>query len=481
MNGASVIETHSGVVFFYGDRAYKLKKAVDLGFLDFTDRAVRRAVCHREVELNRRLAPDVYLGVADVIGPGGDPWDHLVVMRRLPDERRLATMVAAGQDVACEVRRLARRLAVFHAAAARSPVIDAAGGIERLLEHWAGNTAVLRSHIGSVLDVDDVERAARLSERYLEGRRRLLAHRVERGRIVDGHGDLLAEDIFCLPDGPRVLDCLEFDDRLRYGDVLADVAFLAMDLEHLGAPRAAEDLLSRYRRLTNDDWPASLVDHDVAYRAHVRAKVSCLRFDQGGERAGGDARDLLALAVRHLERARVRLVLVGGLPGTGKTTLASMLGDELVWVVLSSDEIRKELAGVPSDRPVPVAFGEGLYRAERTVATYRTMLERARTALGLGQSVILDASWLDPCRRVEAVAVAHETSSDVTQLRCELPTELAATRLRTRLASERGASDATPEVLAAMAAVAPGWPSARSVHTEGDPSSVLAAALAELR
>jgi hypothetical protein len=230
--------------------------------------------------------------------------------------------------------------------------------------------------------VDVADAVERLAHRYLDGRSRLFERRIAEGHIRDGHGDLLADDVFCLDDGPRILDCLEFDDRLRYGDVLLDVAFLAMDLECLGAPDLARRFLDWYTEFSGRPFPASLASHYVAYRAHVRAKVACLRHDQGVEDAADEARCLLDLAHRHLEEAAVRLVLVGGLPGTGKSTLARGLADARGWAVLRSDEVRKELTGLPAAVPASSAWGEGLYRPEMTAATYAELLRRASAALG---------------------------------------------------------------------------------------------------
>lgn len=213
---AAVIETHAAIVFFVGDRAYKLKKPVDLGFLDFRRRVDREAVCHREVELNRRLAPDVYLGVADIEGPEGEPCDHLVVMRRMPTDRRLSTLVRSGAPVADDLRRLARDLAGFHSRACRGPAISAEGGRGALLGRWDATFAQLRPFHGDPLDPGAAAEVEERTHEFLAGREPLFAERVAGGHIVDGHGDLIADDIFCLPDGPRALDCLEFDDRLRY-------------------------------------------------------------------------------------------------------------------------------------------------------------------------------------------------------------------------------------------------------------------------
>jgi aminoglycoside phosphotransferase family enzyme/predicted kinase len=475
----ALAETHSAVVFLVGDRAYKLKKPVDLGFLDFTSLRARAEACAREVELNRRLAPDVYLGVADVVGPDGAVCDHLVVMRRMPDDRRLSTLVASGVDVGDELNRLARLVAAFHARAERSPAADRAAGREALAERWAANTAGLLAEGQGVVDLDDVLEVDALAARYLEGRGQLFARRISEGRALDGHGDLLADDIFLLPDGPRVLDCIEFDAGLRRGDGLADVAFLAMDLEHLGRPDLAERFLAAYREHSHDTWPASLGHHHVAYRAQVRAKVSAIRAGQGG---GGEAsaRSLLAMARRHLEAGAVRLALVGGLPGTGKSTLATGLADALGATVLRSDELRKELAGLAATQPSPAGFGQGLYRPETTAATYGEMLARAGVALGLGESVVLDASWTAEPWRVRARELAARRHADVIEIRCRTDAAQAERRIRRRLAAGGDASDATPEIAAKLAVAEDPWPGAVDLDTGNGPGEALVQALARI-
>lgn len=239
-----------------------------------------------------------------------------------------------------------------------------------------------------VLDPERVRAVDGLAQRYLGGRGPLFAHRIAEGRAGDGHGDLLADDVFCLDDGPGVLDCIEFDDRYRLDDALADVAFLAMDLERIGRPDLTERFLAAYREHADDSWPASLAHHHVAYRAQVRAKVTAIRATQGDRSAGPEAVRLLDLAHRHLNAGAVRLVVVGGLPGTGKSTLAAGLGDACGATVLRSDEIRKELTGLAPHEPAPAAFGEGLYRPELTAATYTEMLRRAEITLGLGETVV---------------------------------------------------------------------------------------------
>jgi predicted kinase len=306
--------------------------------------------------------------------------------------------------------------------------------------------------------------------RYLAGREPLLAERIAQGRVVDGHGDLLADDIFCVDDGPRILDCLEFDDRLRWGDVIYDVGFLAMDLERLGRGDLARAFLDWYRELSAETHPRSLEHHYIAYRALVRAKVSCLK---GGLDDRLEAGAYLAQCHRHLRAGRVRLVVVGGLPGTGKTTVSNGIGQSLGWPVLSSDELRKQDAGLDVRDHAAAAYGAGLYTPAIVDATYGRLLSRARTLLEHGESVVLDASFAQPRWRSGAAAMALEAHADLVELRCELPTEVAAGRLAERIRDRTDASDADPEIARAMAGSFATWPSALGVDTALSPPDVM--------
>jgi uncharacterized protein len=469
--GAGVAETHSGVVFFVGDRAYKMKKDVAFGFLDFRSRADRKRVCEREVDLNRRLSPDVYLGVLDISDACGNAVEHLIEMRRMPADRRLSDLARSGAPLVDQLRQLAHVLAAFHSGALRSPEIDAAADTASMQHRWEANAAEMAHFAGTILDevlLDDVVAAAR---RYLEGRSELLDERIRRGRSIDGHGDLLAADIFCLDDGPRILDCIEFDDRLRWGDALFDVAFLVMDLEDLGRPDLAAHFLRLYGDASGDVWPASLAHHYVAHRAQIRAKVACLRWEQGDAASGEHAPRLLASAAAHLEAARVRLVLVGGLPGTGKSTLAAGLADKLGAVLLRSDEIRKHLHALGDDR----------YAAATVSATYRELLDEAGRCLRNGESVVLDATWRESQWREEAKVVASTTCSELFEIECVAPAAVAESRIDARRAGGDCDSDATVEVYRAMAAAATPWLSALAIDTDHPPRQVVERAVTVVR
>ena len=215
-------ETHTAALLLTGTTVLKIKKPVRFAFLDFTTRELRLAACEREVSLNRRLSPDVYLGVTDLSGPNGEPWDHAVVMRRLPADRSLERLVTENRLPPDAIGLIARRLAAFHAVGRRGPDIDQEATLEAVRVLWESNLAEL-----APLTVDpdvrgQLARIGRLAHAYLDGRASLWQERIAAGSACDGHGDLQAADIFCLDDGPRILDCIEFDDRFRYGDVVAD-------------------------------------------------------------------------------------------------------------------------------------------------------------------------------------------------------------------------------------------------------------------
>ncbi len=477
----AVRETHIGVVFLVGGLAYKLKKPVHTTFLDFSARQRRLEACRREVELNRRLAPDVYLGVAEVTGVDGRPCDHLVVMRRMPEERRLATLLAAGAPVDDAVRQLARMLAAFHADAYRSPEITAEAGRDALQARWVDHFAELRRFHKTVLDDALMVEIERLALGFLAGREPLLATRQRVGRIVDGHGDLLTADIFCLDDGPRMLDCLEFDDRLRYLDGLDDAAFLAMDLEYRGAAELAARFLDWYAEFAGDPAPPALRHHYIAYRALIRARVACLRSEQddGPVQASSreEARRYAAIAARHLRAGQVRLVLVGGLPGTGKTTVSNALAGQLGMVVLSSDRVRKELHGITPDQSAAAPYYQGLYSPAATERTYTELLARAAHCLAQGESVVLDASWTSALRRAAAAELADSAHAALVALECTAAPEVSAQRLRQRIGS---LSDAGEAVSREMAAHADPWPQACPIPTGGSLAAAVAAAVEQV-
>ena len=268
-------------------------------------------------------------------------------------------------------------MASFHEQADRGRQVDRDCTSRAVLRLWRRNLAELKD-VAEVLSVEEIDRLRQLGDTFVAGRDALFSSRIDQGRTVDGHGDLLAADVFCLDDGPRLLDCLEFDDSLRHVDGLMDMASLAVDVERLGRLDLADQLLRSYQVAAGDAWPASLEHFYMAYRALVRAKVACLDAGGGDLESAATAAALLALARDHLRAGTVRLVLVGGLPGTGKSTLATAASHATGWVLLRSDVVRKELAPVELSTPAAGGYGVGLYQPEHTDVVYSEIAAPSR-------------------------------------------------------------------------------------------------------
>jgi uncharacterized protein len=465
-----VHETHTGVVVLAGDRAYKAKKPVLTDFLDFRTPEQRERACLREVELNSRLSPDSYLGVAHLTDPAGGPAEPIIVMRRYRDDDRLASLVTRGVDESAKsihgvLDTIADVLARFHERAERSGVISAHGEVGAIDRRWRDNLSELNRYAGnpnSGISFESLSRIQRLAAEFIAGREPLFTRRIEEGCIVDGHGDLLADDIFWVNGEPALLDCLEFDDELRYLDRMDDVAFLAMDLEFLGRKDLSDYVLDRYAVHSADTAPSSLRDFYIAYRAVVRAKVDCVRLSQGRSEAAEDAARHLAIATQHLERGGVRLALIGGNPGTGKSTVAHALAKQVAAEVISTDDVRRELREFGVITGNPGVLNAGLYSPDNVTTVYDIALRRARVLLSHGRSVILDGTWRDPQTRARAHRIANGTHSAIVELMCVATVDTAADRITTR---RPGNSDVTPDIAAALAVQQNGWDTAYRVDT----------------
>lgn len=475
-NGRScdAVETHLSWVFFTPDRAYKLLKPVVLPFIDHTDAQQRIESIRREFELNRTIAPDVYLGTSDLI-ENEEIVDQMLVMRRLPDDRRLAHLLT-GADPESALRPVAHAIASLHAG--RSPVFDAPMDTrDAVAQNWRENFEAIEPFVGSVIDADAFRRVRDMAESYLHGREQLFQKRIDEGWIRDVHGDLTAADIFCLDDGPRLIDCLAFNDRWRIIDVLSDIGFLIMDVHRLAGRNAAERLMRWYQEFSNEHHPPSLAHHYVAYRAHVRAKIACLRVAQGDQTAGALARSYHDLALHHLERGRLRVILVGGGPGVGKSTLADRLGSHFGFPVLSTDDIRKSMTGGAFDEHQFAAVNEGIYTPEQMAAVYEEQRRETEIIVRSGSGVVLDATWARSADRAAARAVALSCGAEVVEIECVLDAATAQERIETRLAEDASSSDATPALVRELQGSRDSWPESLRIDTDAPIGRVAAYAI----
>jgi aminoglycoside phosphotransferase family enzyme/predicted kinase len=503
-----VIHTHISVVFLAGDFVYKVKKPVDFGFLDFTTLERREHFCRQEVLLNRRLAPDVYLGVCPIVetGPGlrvhldasapsGNPVEWAVRMTRLDDERRMSNWIADGSLRPFHVAVVARRIAQFHAGAERGPEVSRWGSLEVVAGNARENLEQSESHIGEILTTELHDRLSSALEREIQRFGPLIEERSMSGIPCDTHGDLHLDHVYLYDDREPpgdvvIVDCIEFNERFRFADPVADAAFLDMDLRYHARDDLAREFTMAYFDASGDTEGRELIGFYSAYRAAVRAKVLGMRALEpevpaaDREAATYEALSHWTMALRLLEppAARPCLVLVGGLPGTGKSTLSGLLGEAAGFRVVSSDPTRKALAGLAPDASAAAAYGQGLYTAEWNERTYAALREEAGTALRRGERILVDASFRRDGRRRDFMELARELRLPVVFLLLEAPESRVRDRLETR---PRGASDADQSTYEALAArweaTSPDTePSTRTVHTGQTPAWSLEQALKHL-
>jgi aminoglycoside phosphotransferase family enzyme/predicted kinase len=447
-------QTHISAVFLVDGWAFKVKKPVSLGFLDFSTLQKRKHYCEEEVRLNRRLAPGVYLGVVPItraeaglsVGGEGEPVEWAVQMARLPDEATLEHQVRQGGGVGPQVSALARRIAEFHAAAAGGEEVWKFGAYEVVAGNARENFEQSAGHVGMTVEREVFERARGLNESWLARLRPLIESRARRGVPRDTHGDLRLGHVYLFPDKPPpddlvLIDCIEFSERLRFADPVADMAFLAMELIALGRRDLAALFCREYFAASGDGEGESLLSFYVAYRAAVRAKVEGIKATEaevpasGRERAVARARRLWLVALGELEAPSQRpcLVLACGLPGTGKSTLARGLAGRAGLSVIRSDAVRKELAGIAEGKAASAGFGEGIYTKEWTERTYEECLRRAEGALRAGGRVIVDATFGEESRRLSFLDLAERLGVPVAILCCEASPEEARRRLEGRV------------------------------------------------
>jgi aminoglycoside phosphotransferase family enzyme/predicted kinase len=424
-------QTHISLLFFAGDRVYKVKKPVDLGFLDFSTLDRRRHYCEEEVRLNQALAPGVYLGVVPIteeddgslrIAGRGRVVEYAVEMRRLPQPQMLDQVLERGEIDNERLRELAALLAEFHRAAATGGGVDEYGTPEAVAFNVRENFEQTRGFVAppgeaapaGARTLSPILHAflSRRAETFLEREHRLLSSRVSNGRIRDGHGDLHAGNICLTDEGIVVYDRIEFAERFRCSDVACDLAFLAMDLDLLQFRAFSSYLVRTYAELAEDEDLELLVPFYKTYRAIVRAKVASIA--SAASELGPDEREAHRLeAFRHFHLAASyelppALVLSCGLPASGKSYAARAIAEPFEAPVFRSDVKRKQLAGLPPARLEPVAYGTGLYAPEMSDRTYAALREEAGNALRRGRTAIVDASFSSARQRRPFAELAAE-------------------------------------------------------------------------
>lgn len=481
-----LIQTHISSVLLTPAYVFKFKRPLDVGFADFHTLEQRKQFCQAEIRLNRRLAEDVYLGVLPLctitqehrnqgdrnqgyrLGEGGPVVDYCVVMRRLSSKHMLDYRVKHGKVNQQEIQALASLLVEFHTHPENRENLSQFGGENVIRQNWEENFAQTRPFIGKSIDETTFHAIQTAVEAYMVRNRTLWETRVKDGYIRDGHGDLRCEHIYFGGEGLRIIDCIEFNDRFRFGDVANDLAFLLMDLVALGKPGLSQALLQEYTALSGDRQLARLVPFYACYRAYVRGKVTSFKLNDTSLPAS-KLKQIRASAQRFfklsLEFSRQMppplLVLVCGLMGTGKSVLAQSLTEHTGLPGFNSDIIRKQLArehahdttGEGSQalerqeiQGKKTPFAEGIYSAEWNQMTYARLFKMGAEALSTGQSVILDASFSRRADREKAMNLAHQYGARAVLIECRLSEPETRARLLRRSKSGDSISDGRDEL-----------------------------------
>jgi aminoglycoside phosphotransferase family enzyme/predicted kinase len=464
-DSVQLLQTHISFIFIAGDIVYKVKKAVDFGFLDFTTLEKRKFYCDEELRLNRRLASEIYLEVVPIgedesgnlsLGAGDTIIDYAVKMKRLPEEKMLNRLISEGTVDDSVMDRVAKRVYEFHREAATGGEIDRIGGIDTIRHNHDENFEQTSQYIGTSIDSNRYRFIQSYAENFLNTKRKLFEERVAGHRIRDCHGDLHLQHI-CIGDEILVFDCIEFNERFRYLDVAAEVAFLSMDLDFNGYREYADTFVNSYLRYSSDSGIKRLLNFYKCYFAYVRGKVTSFKLDDKGIDEG-EKKEAIETASRYFELAssyaalleKPTIILMTGLMGTGKSVLAEKLASLLGAEMLRTDVMRKNLLNIPSAEHHFEEFGKGIYSKEMTEKTYAEALILTESIIEKGGSVIVDASFKRRAERNNFSSLADKTGADFFIIECTCPEDTIKSRLEKRMLRKEDASDGRWEIFQAQ-------------------------------
>ena len=453
-----LLETHISYVLLTGNYAYKIKKAVNFGFLDFSRLDQRRFYCEEELRLNRRLVPQLYLEVVPIsdtnagprIGDEGEPTEYAVKMLEFPQDALLDRRLSAGNLSPDAIDALAERVADFHVQVAKTGARNDYGSPATVWPTVANTLSQLRAAVGSTFDntlLDKLETWSR-SEYGRLGDFFVARHR--EGFVRECHGDLHLGNIAWIQGAPQIFDCIEFNPNLRWIDVMSEVAFLCMDLQERGRPDYAHRFLNRYLEVIGDYAGVRCLSFYQVYRALVRAMVASIRAAQeeaGGAQAAVCTQYLGCASRSCLPKVR-QLLLMHGMSGTGKTWVSQAVLERTGALRLRSDIERKRLCGLPALARTGSTVDGGLYDEEATQATYRRLRQLAQLVLEAGFPVVVDAASLKFWQREMFRSLARTLNVPFRILSCHAAEPLLRQRLRAR---EQAGSDASEAGIAILA------------------------------
>lgn len=484
----SLIETHISWVLLAGEQAWKLKKPLDLGFLDFSTLDRRREACEAELRLNRRTAPELYEAVVpvwrtaqgvcvgdrpvDASDPGATPLDYLVRMRRFDQSALFESRLAAGQLEPALFDRLARHVAAFHEGAAVARPGDGFGDAAAVMAPVRQNFAQIRERVADAALLSELAHIEAWAEARFAALAPVFDARLAAGRVRECHGDLHLGNLIVLDGEPRLFDAIEFSAALRWTDVVADIAFLVMDLQARGRMgsgvgaglpanvmdlkvRGCVDLASRFLNAwlerSGDYAGLQLLPWYLSYRAMVRAKIAAIR---AGQVEGATRADSLAECARYLALAAAQtrppapaLLIASGVSGAGKTSQSQPLVEGCGVIRVRADVERKRLAGLDAEARSGSALGGGLYTAEASARTYARLAELARAVVEAGYPVLVDATFLKRAQRAAFAELAATLGVPFAILAFDAPEATLRARVRQRAEAGTDASEADVAVL----------------------------------
>jgi uncharacterized protein len=417
-----VIQTHISWVFIVSPFVFKVKKPLNLGFLDFSTLEKRRYFCQREVELNRRLAPDIYLEVVPIYQSGsgfsfsaeGEIVEYAVKMRELPHggpARRslgeggfLSELLEKNLVAAREINRVISALHRFYESETPTPEIEQWGTPEKLKISTDENFAQVEPFVGQTISPAGFDAICHYTNQFYVANEKLFSERIQQHRILDCHGDLHLDHVHLSPKATTIFDCIEFNDRFRFIDIANDLGFLAMDFDFEGRRDLANLLLRNAAREFDDPGMLKIANFYKCYRAFVRGKVESIQSIEPEtlkpQENAQHATRYFRLALQYAVNGSEPLVLViMGRVGAGKTTVAKQLAAELGWPVFSSDQIRKKLAGVPLTERTAATLRDKIYSEQMTQQTYKKILDDGLASLASHRGVILDATFSSRANR----------------------------------------------------------------------------------
>lgn len=455
-----LVETHISWVLLTGPYAYKIKKPVNLGFLDFSTLEKRRFFCEEELRLNRRLTPALYLDVVAITGSPsspvlrgvGDAIEYAVKMIQFPEETRLDRMLARGELGPDHIDLLAQELAEFHNRIAIAGSDKPFGDPEHVMEPVKQNFIQIRSRI-EARDQTQLRRLEIWSEMTFAELQETFKDRKRRGFIRECHGDAHLANMLWRDGRVLLFDCLEFNDNLRWIDIMSEVAFLTMDLDDRGRPDLARRALNAYLEHTGDYEGLAMFRFYQVYRALVRAKVACIRLGQSGlddeekQRVRGEYLSYADLAERYTQAAHPAVIITHGLSGSGKTWLSQQLLESIDAIRVRSDIERKRLHGLAPLARSSSGIDSGIYTSDASQRTYARLAELATAILRAGHTVIVDAAFLKHGQRDQLRTVADRVRAPFVILDLLAPENTLRERLRQRARQKHEVSEAGLAVL----------------------------------